>query len=418
MEIKFKIHKMMKTHRVLIENMSYITMLQIFLLFAPLITYPYLIRVLGRELYGMIITANVLASYATIIINFGTDRVCAKHVAVNKENPEMLSKILCSVLGARTLLAILSFLVYLIIVYVVPSYRSYFLLFLLAFGNTFHEWIFPQFFFQGIEKMKYSTLISIGVKCLFIALVFFIVKSPDQYLWVPALYTIGYFLGGIVSLYIIFIQMRLKFVKPHFQEICFYLKDSSAIFATEIICTIKDKFNYFLLGAVNLEDVVIYDFGHKLTSILSKPSAIISTALFPRSAQNNGLKIFKRTLLIIFIGTSLLAILSNIFLPWIVGFFIPNCEDLLPIRIFLLAPVFLSVSSFISSNLFVARGFNKYVLYSILVTTAGYLLLLVIMFFTNSINSVYSFVILAVASYLIEFIYRLIKYGQISKLHE
>lgn len=410
---KINISNKVKTHKVLLENMTYITMLQIFLLIAPLITYPYLIRVFGRELYGMIITANVLVSYATIIINFGTDRVCAKHVSINRDDAEKLSEIVCSVLGARTILAIGCFILYMGIVFIVPSYRPYMILFLLSYGHTFHEWIFPQYFFQGIEKMKYTTLISIVIKCGFIALIFFVVKSPDDYLWVPALYSIGYFVGGAVSLYIIFEKMHIKFVMPHFDKMLYYLKDSSAIFATEIIRTIKDKFNYFILGSVNLSDVVIYDFGYKLASILSKPSAIFSTALFPKSAQNKGVKNFNKALIIIFLGTLLLVLLTNLVLPWIVQFFIPNCEDLMPIRVFLIAPIFLSVSSFISSNLFVARGFNKYVLYSIIVTTIGYLLILGYMYITRSLNSAFSFVIIAVATYFVELVYRLIKYKKI-----
>ena len=91
-------------HKSIIENFSYITLLQIFIIISPLITYPYLIEVIGQELYGWVITANVLSSYVTILVNFGTDGVCAKYISVNRDNVSKLSNIVSSVLAGRFLL--------------------------------------------------------------------------------------------------------------------------------------------------------------------------------------------------------------------------------------------------------------------------------------------------------------------------
>ena len=46
--------KRSKSHKVLIENFSYLAFLQVFLLLYPLITYPYLVDVLGKEIYGIV----------------------------------------------------------------------------------------------------------------------------------------------------------------------------------------------------------------------------------------------------------------------------------------------------------------------------------------------------------------------------
>lgn len=50
--------KRSKSHKVLIENFSYLAFLQVFLLLYPLITYPYLVDVLGKEIYGIVLTAR------------------------------------------------------------------------------------------------------------------------------------------------------------------------------------------------------------------------------------------------------------------------------------------------------------------------------------------------------------------------
>ena len=74
--------KRSKSHKVLIENFSYLAFLQVFLLLYPLITYPYLVDVLGKEIYGIVLTAQMLASYASLFIDFGSNFVCAKHVSI------------------------------------------------------------------------------------------------------------------------------------------------------------------------------------------------------------------------------------------------------------------------------------------------------------------------------------------------
>lgn len=398
----------------LIENFSYVTLLQVFILLAPLITYPYLVKVLGRELYGVILSAQMLASYASIIIDFGSNNVCAKHVSIARDDKGKLSEILSSVLYVRLLLFCSCFAIYLIVTLAVPIYREYLWLFILTYGLTFNDVLFPQFYFQGIENMKTITLINILTKLLFIVLVFVVVTTPGDYLFVPILYTVGYMLGGIISLYIIAKKHNIKFTRPTKSQALYYVKDSSPLFATELICTIKDKLNYMLVGAfVGMGEVVIYDLALKLHSLLTKPMGILTTVLLPRFAVTRNVNQLKKVILLSFVITTILVVLTNVFLPQISWFFLHEEIELLPIRIFLLAPIFVSVGSVISSNLFVAFGYNKYVFTSIIITTSVYVGVLACLLISHHLDSIYSFICLAVISYLTELIYRLYKASQI-----
>ncbi len=402
-----KIKSQIKHHKVIFENLSYITLLQLFLVLAPLVTFPYLVGTIGEELYGWVITSLILAEYGTIVINFGTNQTCSKYVSIHRNNIEKLSEILSSVLIARTFLFALSFIAYVGIVYLIPSYREHFWLFVFAFGINFNEWLFPQFFFQGIEKMKYTSMLNIGIKIVFIALIFLVIRKPSDYQLVPLLYAIGYFLGGVSSLYIIFGKMGIRFRKPNMKEIMFYMKESGWLFSTDVICTIKDKFNYFFLGAASMGNVVVYDLGSRITILLSKPGTILSTVFFPRFAKNRDPKQFLKVLGVLSGLVLLMVIIVNIFMPQIAYYMLHNEVDLIPLRIFSLAPLFLTISSFVMSNLIIAFGYNKYALYSILVTVAGYLVILATIYMTNNLGSIYAFVMLAVASYFVEMVYRL-----------
>lgn len=407
---------LIRRNKLLFENFSYISLLQLFIIVSPLITYPYLIGVLGKELYGWIVTTQVLNSYACIFINFGTDSVCARFVSVSRDNNRELSQIVSAVLVGKLVLWLFTTIVCVSIILAIPSYREHWLVFLLAYGQTLESVLFPQYFFQGVEKMKISSVLNICVKLVFILLIFLTVKSTNDYLLVPTFYSIGFFFAGLISIYIIKRSYNIKFYFPPRKTVLYYLKESSPLFATDLICTIKDKLNYFFLGAISMGDMVIYDFGVKITAMLSKPCTVIATVVFPRLSKTRNVNMFKRILLLSLIAVIGLTLVANIFLSDITMFMLHEKIDLLPLRIFTLAPIFLTVSSFICSNCYIAFGFNKYTLYSILVTTAGYLCLLLVMIITNNMNSLYAFVLLAVASYFIEMVYRLITCRKLLKL--
>lgn len=162
-------------------------------------------------------------------------------------------------------------------------------------------------------------------------------------------------------------------------------------------------------------DVVIYDFGSKVSNLLTKPSSIIGTALFPKLSKNRSVKWSKRFMLFNFLITTVLVIILNLLLPVVIDEFIPDISDISSIRLFSIAPIILSVSMFISSNIFIPFGKNGYLLRSIIITTIFYLILLGLFYTTGLLKSLVFFVILTLSAYLIELIYRLVLCDKIFK---
>lgn len=417
--LRQKLVTVFHTHKLLIENFSYLVFLQIFLLVYPLITYPYLVKVLGKELYGIILTAQMLASYASLFIDFGSNFVCAKHISINRNDKTKLGEILSNVLFVRLVIFVLFFLIYALIAYVIPIYRQNYLIFILTYGFCTNELLFPQFFFQGIERMKMISIVNVFTKLVMVLLIFLIIKSKQDAYLVPIVYSIGFLIGGIVSLYDIIIRMKIKLIKPTFEKSWFYVKDSLSIFSTDLVCTIKDKLSYLLIGTyVSMSDVVVYDLGLKLHGIAAKPYMMICTVMFPRLAKTRNVKQLKRVAIISLSFTIILVVIANVFLSDIVLFFLHEHCDLIPLRLFLIGPIILSVSYVISNNMFVAFGYNKYMFKSILVTTIVYIFCLVVLFLTHHMNTIMAFICIALISYAAELIYRLIKAQQIIKIEK
>lgn len=401
--------EVVKRNMVVFQNFTYISMLQVFIMLAPLLTYPYLIRVLGNELYGWVIMAQVVAGYCSIFVDFGFKSVSARHISVSCDDKEKLSEIVSSILTIRLGLWLISLIVYTVVIYCIPAYRLHFWLFIFSFGITFNELLFPQFYFQGVERMKYITILNIVIRSIFVILIFFLVKNAEDYTLVPLLLTIGYLIGGVIALYIIFFRDKLQYKFPSFASIKYYFSDASPIFVTDVICTIKDKLNYVLLGAwIGVGNIVVYDLGSKFVNIILKPISIVSTVLFPKIARERNVRLFKKISVFLLVGIFLLIIGLNIFLPQIVQFFIAEEINLLPIRLYTLAPIFVGISSYMASNLFIAFGYNRYILYSIIITTGFYLSLLAVFYSCGLLTTVTSFVVLTLLSYIGELIYRVI----------
>ena len=155
MSLLQKIRFLRHNNKKIIENFSYLTLIQVFNLVLPLIIYPYLIKVLGKEVYGTIIFTQTVATYFTIFINFGFNIFGAKEIAINKENIKKINEIFSSILTIKSIFWIISILILIISLFLLQIETDEILLYIFSFLICIHEVLFPQWFFQGIEKMKY-----------------------------------------------------------------------------------------------------------------------------------------------------------------------------------------------------------------------------------------------------------------------
>ncbi|MGM0407324.1 MAG: flippase [Bacteroidota bacterium] len=282
-------------HKTLIQNFSYLSALQVFNMLIPLITYPYLIRVLGKETYGLVIFAQAIIQYLVILVEFGFNISATKEVSIHRDNKKKISEIVSSVLLTKGAFFLVTLLILSALVLLIPQAKGYETLFFLSMWACLYNVIFPMWYFQGIEKMKYITYITLVSRLTFLGLIFVFIHSPDDYLFIPIINGIGALLAGIVSLYIIFRQHRVKFKLPTIRNIKHYLKESVPIFISNVSIKLYVSTNKVIVGAfLGMAEVAYYDLGEKVTSILKKPQGILSQALFPKISKEKNLNFIKK----------------------------------------------------------------------------------------------------------------------------
>ena len=143
---------------------------------------PYLVRVLGVEKYGAIVFMQSIIQYFVIIIDYGFNIITPRRIAITNNLLEH-GKIFSSVIVCKIILG--TFLTSLfLIIYLFTSLLNFvdIKLFIALYLNVIGNIIFPIWFFQGIQKMEYITVINILSRFITVIAIFLFVRTPDDYI--------------------------------------------------------------------------------------------------------------------------------------------------------------------------------------------------------------------------------------------
>jgi PST family polysaccharide transporter len=408
MIINKKISSLLNENKKLVENFTYLGLIQVFNLLLPLLTYPYLIHVLQIEIFGSIVFAQNLISYFTIVINYGFNISGAKEVSIYRNDNSKISEIVSSIIIIKFIFWILALILLISSLLVLNLRREDFLLYIFSFSICFQELLFPQWYFQGVEKMKFTTIINLIIRVIFLVMIFLFVKDKSDYLLVPLFSGVGALIGGLISLYIIFFREKVSFKFQNINILIIYLKSSFALFASDIVISFKDKLNVFFIGLfLGMKDVAIYDLGMKIVGLILQLVNIVNNAIYPKVAVKKDMNFVKKITKYTFYVVCLVVFILQIFIKKIFHLFNQDLsEAIIPIRILLLSPIIFSISFPMAHNCLIVFGKYKLLLIGMMITSILYLVLIYIGYLFQVLDSVISFAIITVLVYFIELVYR------------
>lgn len=397
-----------KNNKGIFKNLSYLTLLRIFNLLLPLITYPYLIKILGDDLYGEIILAQTICLYFAIIINFGLNISSTKDISIYRYNKDKLSEISSCVYFIKLICWIFSFLILSFLIYYVPYLFENKYLYFLSFMLCFNDFLFPQWYYQGVEKMGYITIINLCTRVFLLICIFIFVKTKNDFLFVPLFNGLGALLGGVLGLLLLLKKEKIILKKPHFSMIRSYVLNSSVLFSSDVIISIKDRLNVIFVGIfLGMHEVAIYDLAVKIMKLLNMPIDIVNSAIYPKVANNKDMKFVDKVVIYITLLMLLIVIIVQPFLALVINNFLPSLTDsVMSVRILTLVPIIYGCSLIYATNVIIVLGNYKLLLIGMIATTLFYLLSIGICFLLGALEKVESFIIITLLVYLFEFIYR------------
>ena len=246
----------------------------------PLIIFPYLVRTLDSEKYGLVMVAQSVALFLTIIVDFGFNISATREVANLKNDKEKLSQFYWNVLSIKFVLIIITFLLLLVLIFCVDKFSEDPLVYLFSFGLVLGQAIFPTWFFQGIEKMQVITIVNVAAKLFFTISLFFVVLSPADYEYVPIFNGLGFVISGLFGF--VFSLQYVKFVFPKLSQVKGIIENSFSLFFSNFAVSLYTSSNTLILGFFAGDSIAgVYASMEKLILAIKSMYSPLYQAIFP-----------------------------------------------------------------------------------------------------------------------------------------
>jgi PST family polysaccharide transporter len=395
-----------KTRKTLLENFISLSFLQFINYIFPIITFPYLVRVLGVEKYGLITFAQAFVNYFQILTDYGFTFIAPREVSINRENKEKLSEIFSTITVIKFLLFLISFFLMSIIVFLFDKFRKDWLIYYITFSGIIGQILFPIWFFQGIEKMKYITFISILTKLIFVVAIFIFVKKTSDYLYVPLLSSLVSILSGILALGIIFRNFRIFLKIPSFENIKHFLEKGWPVFVSSIFITGYTNSRIFAIGLFSSNNAITgyYAIAERLMALVqSFPFSSILQTLYPRLSKihaENKLKAksmidkFQRyTTIAYLIICTVFFIIAPKFVEIVVGSYYE--ETVLAFRLLLIAVLFINANAFRINFFLISGNEDIFTKIHIIIGTVGLIMVFLFSYFLSYKGAAISIILIS-----------------------
>ncbi len=318
--MKQKLNKILKNKdtKVLLENFISLSSLQVVGMILPLITLPYVLRVLGFENYGVIVFAASLIAYFSALTDFSFKYTATRDIAIFRDSPKKLSLIYSKVLIIKSMFLLLSFTLIAIIVFSYPPFYENKLIYILTVPMLLGQALFPDWFFQGMEKMKYITFLNIGIKLFFTFCVFIFIKEESDYWIYPLLQSAGFIGAGIVGQIILMKKYKLKFIWLKPRIIKQTIIANTPIFINQFVPNLYNNTSTFLLGLLTNNTLVgIYNAIKTVVNLSITLIEILSRVFFPYlNRKKEAFLKYKKLMLIVSVGLTILCLASYKLVFW------------------------------------------------------------------------------------------------------
>ena len=253
----------------------------------PLLTLPYLFRILGAEKFGIIAFAFSMITFFRVFVDYGFQLYATREISQNIDNKDKTTEIFNTILSAKIILLLISFLILNLLILFFEKFSNEWILFYFTFLFVVGETIFPVWFFQGIEDMKYIGYLNLFAKIFFTIGIFIFIKNESDYIIQPLLNGLGLIFIGIYSLYLINIKYKINFKFAPIQDIKKVLIESWNIFITQLMPNLYNNFSTFLLGFfTSMENVGYFSLATKIIDVANSIIHIIRNVTFPHLAKD------------------------------------------------------------------------------------------------------------------------------------
>lgn len=252
----------------------------------PLITFPYVCRVIEADGIGQINFFQSIISYISLFTCLGIPMYAIREIARDRSDVVQMNRTAMEILLLHSMLTLVGYAIVAILCLTVPQIQVNIPLFLILSLTIFFTAIGCEWFYQGIEDFKYITIRGLIIKTVSVVLLFIFVKSKADLLYYGC-YTVFGVLGGNIFN---FFRLR-KYI--HRENIIFselhikrHVKPVLKVFSFSVVTSIYLQLNTVLLGFLkNALAVGYFAAATKVMQMLLMMSSCLGSVMMPRASH-------------------------------------------------------------------------------------------------------------------------------------
>lgn len=359
-------NKLLKNSKIL-QNVSWLFVLQIFNTIIPMLTLPYITRILQPTKYGDFSAALNIITYLQVIVEFGFELNGARKVALIENNSDM-SKIFNEIFFSRILLFFLSLFILISLTalgyFNKTTFACSIILLIMVIGTI----IQPNWIFQGKEDMKFITYTNVIGRLISITLIFMFVNDSNDIFIYCILYSLNIFVSNLIGFILALKKYKIIISIPHLSKIINALKNSWYLFISSAMGKVFSNLGITVLTAFTTSYYVgIYAAIQKIPNILILLFTPIGQAIFPYTSKKfnssyiEGFNFVKKVCIIVIIPFIILGILIICLQKMIVSILFGNeyvaySTLIIPLCIWLILSI---LNNFLGIQMLVGAGHQK-----------------------------------------------------------
>lgn len=282
----------------IVTNTAMLFIMNIATMVFPLVTLPYLTRVLSNEMYGTIVYIRAVMGYMQTLIDFGFILSATKDIVRANGSQEKINQIVSNTVAAKLLLAFVGLCALIVLMCTLPILQQAKLLTMLFYLGVVQSIFLLDFLFRGVEQMHIITIRYVVMKGLSTVLTFVFVKSDADVLFIPVLEALGY-IAAIVLVAISAKRLCVRLVRPSLPEMWKTLKESAVYFASNMASTSYGALNTLLLGIMlPASDIAYWGVCMQIVAAIQSFYTPITNGVYPAMVLKREFKIIKRLMYI------------------------------------------------------------------------------------------------------------------------
>lgn len=237
------------------KNFFYSSFLTLANYIFPLLTFPYVSRILGADSIGKYNFIDNIIQILIIMSMLGIGTVGVREIAQTKTSQERLNKSFTALLAFNALSTFIAIILLLILLYVVPKFTDYRDLLIVGGLKLLSTFLLIDWLYRGLEDFKFITQRTLIIRILFVISVFLFVKNKEDYTLYYFLIVFSITINAIINLLYSRHHIRLDF---DFQEMKRIASPILVLGAYSILAWLYNSFSTSFLGFVSTDEQVGY----------------------------------------------------------------------------------------------------------------------------------------------------------------